>query len=260
MKWKTKCILCAAPSLLGILIFYIVPFIKIIYYSFIESQFNKIFVGFDNYNEILANDYFWLALKNTMLTIFICVPIILIAAILISAAINERIKNINILSLFSVIPMVIPTAAIVPVWKTFFANADNIIPIYLLFVWKNIGICIVLISASMSAISRELYEASRLDGADGYLKHRYITIPCAAPAIIFSILLTIVNSFKIYKESYLYYNTNYPPEHSYTLQYFMNNNFMKLDYQALSCSSVINMLIILAIVLFMLKIQRKYSC
>ena len=259
MKWKTKYYLCLIPSLLGVLIFYILPFIRVLYYSVLNNQFEMKFIGFENYLNTITNSYFKLALKNSFSLILICVPIVIIFAIFLSIIIN-KLNNIGrILSSLFIIPIVIPTAAIVSVWHNLFDNVDSAIVIYLLFIWKNLGICIILISAAVNAVPKQIYEAAELDGAGNIKEHLYITLPCIFPSILFSILLMIVYSFKIYKESYLYYGTNYPPEHSYTLQYYMDNHFMKLDYQALSSGAVINTIIILFIVVIMLKIQRKYT-
>jgi len=259
MKWKTKYFVCAITSLAGVLLFYILPFIRVVYYSFINNQFEKKYVGLRNYQATLSNQYFQLAIKNSCLIIMICVPIVVTLAILISIAMTNVNKINRILSYFFIVPIVIPTAAIVSVWHILFDRFDSASVIYLLFIWKNMGICIILISASISKIPKQLYQAAELDGANALNKHLYIILPCTSPSIIFSTLLTIVNSFRIFKESNLYYGTSYPPDHSYTLQYYMDNHFMKLNYQALSAGAVLNMLIILIIVLIMLKIQRKYT-
>lgn len=259
MKWKTKCFLIAIPSFLGITIMYIIPFIKVLYYSVIDNQFNKKFVGINNYYSTLNNEYFKIALKNTMLIILICVPIIVVCAFILSIIQQNKNKILKFLYSFFIIPIVIPSVSIIEVWHNFFSNFDNVIPIYTLFAWKNTGICVILISASVNTIPNSFYEVAYLNGAGYFQKHFYITLPYCFPSIIFSTLITIVNSFKIYKESFLYFRTNYPPVHSYTIQYYMNNNFLKLDYQALATSSVINTLIILTIILILLKIQGRYS-
>lgn len=259
MKWKTKYYLCLIPSFLGVLIFYILPFLRVLYYSVLNNQFERKFVGFENYISTITNNYFQLALKNSFLLMLVCVPVVIIAAFLLSIAIN-KLNNIGrLLSTFFIIPIVIPTASIVSVWHDLFDNVDSAIVIYLMFIWKNLGICIILISAAVREVPRQIYEAAELDGAGSIKEHLYVTIPCIFPSILFSTLLMIVYSFKIYKESFLYYGTSYPPTHSYTLQYYMDNHFMKLDYQALSSGAVINMFIILLIVAVMLKIQRKYT-
>lgn len=258
MKWKIKCLLCLFPFAAGLMLFYILPFGKIMYYSVIEDQFGKAFVGLKNYAEVLSNQYFLLALKNSIFVIIFCVPIMVTAAVIIAYLMN-RSRYMTYLSFCFILPIVIPTAAVVPVWKEFFQDVRNVLPVYLLFIYKNIGISIILISAAMKTVSSEIYEAAKLDGAGKLQLFRYIAVPCTAPAIIFSALMGTVSSFRIYKESYLYYGTNYPPVYGYSLQYYMNNNFLKLDYQALSCGAVINMLIILIITLLMLSLQRKYA-
>lgn len=106
MKWKTKYYLCLIPSFSGILIFYILPFIRILYYSVLNNQFEKKFVGFENYISALTNSYFKLALKNSFLLILVCVPVVIISAILLSIVIN-KLNNIGrILSSFFIIPIV----------------------------------------------------------------------------------------------------------------------------------------------------------
>lgn len=66
--------------------------------------------------------------------------------------------------------------------------------------------------------------------------HTKLSIPMTAPTIFFAVLLSIMNSFRIFKESYLYYGSKYPPDHGYTLQFYLNSNFLKFDYQKLASS------------------------
>lgn len=115
-------------------------------------------------------------------------------------------------------------------------------------------------TAAFTSIENEIFEAATLDGATRLTLHRTITVPMIMPTVIFTIFLSIVNSFKIFKETYLYYGgTNYPPNHSYTLQYYMNNNFLKLDYQSLATSAVLTSLFVLVIVAGGYLLQRRYQ-
>ena len=109
----------------------------------------------------------------------------------------------------------------------------------------------------LNTIGKDIYEAARLDGAGAFKLHTKITIPMIMPTVVFTVLLSIVNSFKIFKESYLFYGTNYPPDHSYTLQYYMNNNFLKLDYQSLATSAVLTSILVFLIVIVGMAIQRR---
>lgn len=234
LKWNTKCKLCLLPSLLGTSVYFVIPYIRVLYYSLIDNQFRRNFVWFDNYIKTLTNEYFLLAL-------------------------SYGIKWLQKTRFAFVLPMVIPTASIVLIWRGVFSDNSTALPIYLLFIWKNIGICIVLLTAAFTSIERSVFEAARLDGANSFILHTKITIPMIAPTVFFTALLSIVNSFRIFKESYLFYGTNYPPDHSYTLQYYMNNNFLKLDYQSLATSAVLTSILVFGIVMAGMAIQRRYN-
>ncbi|MGN0596487.1 MAG: carbohydrate ABC transporter permease [Ruminiclostridium sp.] len=258
LKWNTKCKLCLLPSLIGTAIFFVIPYIRVLYYSLIDNQFRRNFVGLDNYIKALQNEYFQLALKNSLLLILIAVPVLVALALVISLALSYGIKWVRKTRFAFVLPMVIPTASIVIIWRSVFAENTTVLPIYLLFIWKNIGICIVLLTAAFTSIGQSIFEAARLDGAGAFKLHTKITIPMIMPTVVFTVLLSIVNSFKIFKESYLFYGTNYPPDHSYTLQYYMNNNFLKLDYQSLATSAVLTSILVFIIVMAGVFAQRRY--
>lgn len=259
-KWNVKCFICLTPGLLGIMIFFVIPYFRVLYYSMIDNQFRRNFVGLGNYLDTIQNEYFQLALKNSLLLILIAVPILIMLALLISLALSFGIRKLQVLRTAFVLPMVIPTASAALIFATFFSGMGNVIPIYLLFIWKNIGICIILMTAAFTGIDESIFEAAGLDGAAKLTLHRTITVPMIMPTVIFTILLSIVNSFKIFKETYLYYGgTNYPPNYSYTLQYYMNNNFLKLDYQSLATSAVLTSLLVFVIVAGGLILQRRYQ-
>lgn len=257
LNWNRKCILCMMPGFIGTAVFFAFPFLRILYYSLIDNQFNKKFVWLKNYADALQNEYFRLALKNSLLLIVIGVPLLIVVAVTVSLVLSYGIRFARKLRAAFIFPMLVPTAGIVLLWQECFAWSDTALPIYLLFVWKNIGICVILLTAAFSSIDSEIFEAARLDGAGGVRLHTGITIPIIYPTILFTTLLAVVYSFRIFKESYLYYGDNYPPEHSYTLQYYMNNHFLKFDYQALAAGSVIVMLLVMIIVCVGLNLQKR---
>lgn len=258
LRWKTKCMLCLIPSLAGIAFFFVVPYVRVLYYSLIDNQFRRNFVGIANYINTLKNEYFLLALKNSMLLIAVAVPILIILSLVISLALSYGIRRIRGLRTAFILPMVIPSASAALVWSQFFSGGESILPIYLLFIWKNIGICVILMTAAFTCIDKAIYEAAAIDGARPFALHTRVTVPIILPTVVFSTLLVIVNSFKIFKEVFIYYGgTNYPPEAGYTLQYYMNNSFLKLDYQSLAASAVLTSLLVFLIVLGAMAVQRR---
>lgn len=259
LSWNTKCLLCLVPSLAGLLLFYIIPYLRVLYYSLINNQFKKDFVGLKNYIDAIQNEYFRLAFVNSIKLILLCVPVLILLALLVSLGLTFLLKKLRFVRVAFILPMLLPTASVVLFFQEVFGSIENEIPLYLLFIWKNIGICVILLTAALTTIEEELYEAARLDGAGGFSLHLKITLPLILPTISFSTLMAIVNSFKIFRESYLYYGNNYPPDYGYTLQYYMNNNFLKFDYQALASSSVLTSLLVAAIVTVFLLAERRFQ-
>lgn len=260
LSFNAKFIICMVPSLFGIILFYLIPFLRVLYYSFINDQFARKFVWLDNYVKTLGNEYFKLALFNSFLLILICVPVLILLSILFSVLIFFGSERIKFLRSAFVLPMLIPSACIALVWQLipYDRNPAFPIPIYFMFIWKTIGICIIFMTSAIASIPDEVYEAAKLDGA-GFIKmHLKITVPLISPTVFFSVLFSITCSFRIYKETYLLLNTKYPPSSFYTIQFYMNNNFLKLNYQSLATSSVIITLLLLVIIIGGLKLQRRY--
>ncbi len=258
-NYQRKCKYLLLPSLLGILIFYAVPFVRVVYYSLIENQFSKKWVGLENYNTLFRNPYFRLAMKNSLLLILVGVPVLVAGAMLVSVLFLKLNKRLKRLRLAFILPMLLPTAGIILAWRLVFAVGESPVPVYALFIWKNIGIAVILCSAAFSLLDGELYEAAKLDGAHGMKLHWYVTLPLLAPTLFFVTLLGIVYSFRIFRESYLYYGSNYPPDAGYSLQYYMNNHFMKLNYQYLASGAVITTILICVIVAVGIRLQRRFE-
>ena len=95
-------------------------------------------------------------------------------------------------------------------------------------------------------IPKEYYEYAALFGAGKVQSFRYITLPILLPTITFTIVLSIMNAFKCYREAFLL-GGNYPNDSIYLLQHFMNNNFQNLNYQKISSAAVS---IVLLLILF----------
>ena len=258
-KYLLKCKLLLFPSLFGIALFYVIPYIRVIYYSFIENQFSRRFVWFDNYKTVLGNSYFRLALKNSLFLIVFAVPVLVTGAFVLSLLLLKMKGRWRMFRIAFIFPMLVPTASVVLVWRTLFAGNESVFPVYFLFWYKNIGILVILISAAFSTLDNAVFEAARLDGAKGLMLHRKITLPLIFPTLLFTVLIGVVYSFKVFRESYLFYGGSYPPDHSYTLQYYMNNHFMKLNYQYLASGAVLTSLILYVIVVVGVKLQKKYS-
>ena len=271
--FKIKLALFCLPSLGGFIVFYILPFFKSIRYSFSKSSVDPEFVGLENYKSVLSNEFFRLALKNTVVFSAISVAAAVTLALVISLALVRLTEKLQFLKSGFVLPYVLPSASIIFIWQSIFGSQTysalseisgledffTILPLYLLFIWKNIGIDIILLTAALTAVPKEVYEAASLDGKPGLKIHLKITLPMISPSLFFVIVLSFVNSLKIFKESYLYYNSNYPPDVAYMVQNFMNNHFYKLNYQTLSCAVVVFTSVIAVVIFALYRLENRLS-
>ena len=278
MKLKTKQawtgILFSLPALLGILLFYLIPYIISIYYGFtVQNRF----VGFANFAELMKTDTFWLAMKNTAVFSIFAIPLAVVIPFLIALFLSTFDKHTSFFSSLFLSPLIVPIASVIYVWQIFFTDygvVNGILEklgiepvqffkggwamalVILIFVWKNCAYNIILFSAGLRKIPKDVREFARLDGANHFQVITRIVVPLLRPTTFFVILLTVISSFKIFREVYLLYGM-YPDENVYMIQHFMNNNFNNLNYPRLSTASIILSIVIIAVMLLLFLYEKK---
>jgi multiple sugar transport system permease protein len=257
------------PLIFGFLLFYVLPFIASGYYAMAENTMTMKFVWFDNYIAILKNQFFLLALKNTALFTAIAAPLLVIFALLLAILLTPLISRIKFISGAFLMPLLMPSATLILFWSALFSPNTGLnsffgrfgesfallAPVYTFFLWKNIGIIAFILISGLVKIPKELYEAATTDGAGSVRKHLYITLPLLLPSLFFAFLFGIVLSFKVYKEVYLLYGS-YPHDALYSIQHYINNKFLKLDYVELSAAAIIFAVCILAFIAFLLGLKK----
>ena len=281
MKRKSEFVLWIflLPSFMGLLIFYVIPFLMSFYYALIDNMSNKSFVGLRNFISIIGNDVFRRAFFNTWLFILLSVPIGLILSLFIALCIDQLPKGKRMSATILMLPLIIPSGTIVYFWKVLFNSGGLINKILytfgydyrdlgqgqwalgvmlLIFLWKNNGYNVILFWAGLMWIPEEYYEMAEMEGASFFQKFRHITFVYLTPTTFVVILMSIANSFKVFKEIYLLYG-NYPTSNLYMLQHFMNNNFMNVNMQNLTSASYIMFLILAVIIAILFKLQRHVS-
>lgn len=256
LKKKTD-IVFLFPSLIGFCLFYILPFGKVIYYAFTENAFSSKFVWFSNFKSLLENTYFQLALKNTLRFIVIAVPLSLITSLFIALLLNAFPK-IRFFQIVVFSPILIPSSVITAFWNQYFSFIPPFFSLIILFLWKYTGLSVMLILTALTTLPNELHEAAALDGANRLTRFYAITIPYITPTLFFVLIITIVNTLKIYRESILLYG-QYPHESVYMFQNYLNNHFEKLNYQNISAASIIFSAIISLLVAVLLLYEYKRS-
>ena len=260
------------PSFIGVIIFLLIPFLDAVRRSFSEVMTRKL-VGFANYEILFQNKAFLRATKNTLKFVGICIPLLLVLSLAISVMIFSIKRMQDFFKTTYLIPMVIPAASIVLLWRILFENTGLINKVMVHFhmqpidwihsghaffvlvftyIWKNIGYDMILWLAGLNAIGQEMYEAAAIDGAGRMKQFIYITLPNLKSTTFIIVVLSIINSFKVFREVYLI-GGNYPDESIYMLQHLFNNWFTALDIQKM-CAAASIVAAILMVVILLLKL------
>lgn len=266
-----------SPSFLGVCLFFIVPFGVVVKYAFTDA--NGTFVQFQNFVNLVKNPIFRMAAKNTLTFSAAAVPLSVILAIVLALMLECRIPGKSFFRSFFLSPLMVPVASIVLIWQVLFnyngsvnvlltafgaaavdwLNSDHApLVVILLFLWKNLGYNMILFMSGLANIPRELLEVADVEGASAAYKFFAIKLRYLSPTVLFVTILSLINSFKIFREVYLLAG-NYPYESLYTLQHFMNNMFNSLDYQKLSAAAVLMALVMIVIIALLFAVEDWFG-
>jgi len=263
-------ILFLAPSFAGILIFFLIPFIDTVRRSFYDVRVVN-FIGFDSYVSVINNSAFRLAAANTAKFVAICIPLLMVIS-LATALLLRSVKPLGrTFKTTFLLPMAVPVASIVLLWQTVFNEgglANTVLirlglePISFMgsdaafwvlvftYLWKNNGYNMILWLAGLDGISETLYEAAHVDGAGRLQSFRYVTLPSLLPTFGIVAILSLLNSFRVFREAYLVAGA-YPHDSMYLLQHLFNNWFLNLDISRLSAAATMLAAVLLVIILLM---------
>lgn len=258
MRKRNSGFLLAFPALAGFLVFYFVPFLITIWYSVSFGIGKREFVGLDNFRDLFANEMFLLAVKNTLRYMIVTVPVTLLGAMILAAVLQNAVKGVRFFQLSFLYPMILPIASVVlgvqflwgeaGIWnkvvellggeaRNWMDSPAAFWVLCILYCWRFTGYYVLIYFARLQMIPKEYYEYATLFGAGKLQSFRHVTWPMLIPTFIFTIILSVMNAFKCYREAFLL-GGNYPDDSIYLLQHFMNNNFQNLNYQKISSAAV----------------------
>jgi multiple sugar transport system permease protein len=249
--------LFAAPALLAIALFFVVPVAAALVMSATDFDLyaladlrNLRFVGLHNYLQLLARPLFWRALANTLFFVVVGVPLSIGASLAAALLLHSRLARLRGFfrtALFA--PVVTTLAAVAVVWLLLFHARYGLLnyglallglrpidwlgdphwampAIVLLSVWKNFGYNMIILLAGLQAIPADLYEAAQLDGAGLRAMFWHVTLPALAPMLLMVSLLTMAGHFQLFAEPYVMTQGG-PAERTVTVLYLMYEDGFK---------------------------------
>ena len=213
-------------------IFVVYPIVAVVYYSFTDYDIVRppVWVGLDNYQKLLADDTFWLALTHSFVYLIVT-PILIVLSIALAIVVNRQLRGIHIYRALYFVPAVSGSIAIGLSWRWLFERngfinsvlqslghhprADPVagrrprlvLPIaMLLTIWAGVGYYSVIFLAGLQNIPEELYDAARIDGCNDFQKHRHVSMPGLRPQIVFVAVISSLAALKVFDEIYVLTN------------------------------------------------------
>lgn len=263
-------------SLAGVSVFLMLPYLDILLKAFSTGN-EGVSIGLDNFKQILQNEAFRIATKNTGRFIAVCIPLLLILSLAISIYIYENPKLGSMVKTSFLIPMAIPVTSVVLMWRFLFDDngilngilcslgistvswMNGSAAFWILvgsYIWKNLGYNIILWLAALATIDPQVQSAAKLDGASGFQRLFRTTLPSVKNGTFIVVVLAILNSFKVFREAYLVAG-DYPHDSIYLTQHLFNNWFRELELNKLAAGAVLDSVILIILILVLQKCWKK---
>lgn len=223
--------LLVAPTIIGLLVLNVYPFIQTLVLSFSTTHpfgFYEI-TGIGNYVQMFSNKEFWKATWNSIYFCILTVPLGVFFALLTAVFLNAKIKGKTVFRAIYFLPMVVAPAAIAMVWKWIFNAEYGIInqmigskiswltdPKLVLLscavvaIWSAVGYDAILLLSGIQNISKSYYEAAGLDGASKIQQFFKITLPMVSPTLFVVLIMRLMASIKVYDLIYMMVDQSNP--------------------------------------------------
>ncbi len=243
------------PSIVGVAIFWVVPFLRLVIMSFCQSQSGR-WNGLHNYIDVLESQSFRLACVNTVKFMVFSIPAMLVLSLAIAVFLSEK-SILNIwLKEGIILPLVLPASAVSIFCMVLFdhngfvnvllkqkvdwINGDvSFQVLLLLYAWKYTGLYMLVWLSGIANIPLELRDAAYLDGAGKLQYIRYILLPNLRQVGFICFVFMFINSFKVFREIYLM-TGNYPNKKIYMLQHIFNNWFKEFSMDKMAAGAVLS--------------------
>ena len=275
------------PNFIGYFLFIFVPVV----FSFVlsvmkwngSSNTPMEFVGLENFVRLMDDSTFKMAVGHTFYYAIFTVPLTVAAALLIAVLLNSKIKGIVVYRTAFFFPYIASLVAVGAVWNMLFmkdvgpineflraigisnppgwvASVKWAMPaIIIVSVWKYMGYYMIVYLAALQGISKELYEAASLDGAAGWKKLKYITIPMLKPTTFFVVIMLTIQCFKVFDLIYIMTGGGPGRATQVMVNHIYDAAFTNFEFGYASASAIVLFAIVLVITLVQFRGEKKFT-
>jgi multiple sugar transport system permease protein len=268
MRWNAWVFLAVPLALFAI--FMLLPIVMAAVISFTDYAIvgDSEWVGFENYTRIVQDAFFWIALRNTAYYTLLYVPLGLVVALGAALLLNRSRRAVRLFRTLFYIPVVSSTVATATIWYWLLNPQKGLLnvalgwfgidgpawlydsqwampAIVLMSVWAGFGVNMIIFLGGLQGVPGDLYEASRLDGANAWQQFRYVTLPSLSRTTFLVTTLLIIGAFQVFDQAYVLTKGG-PGNSTVTMVYYIyNKGFGALEMGYASALSFVLFLIIL---------------
>lgn len=261
-----------SPWLIGFFAFTLIPISLSFYYSLCNYSLiqKPVFIGWDNYRELVHDPIFWKVNGNTLLYSVAALPLGLLIALVLALLLNVKIRGQAIYRTIIFLPSLIPAVASAMLWLWLFNSKLGLVnfvlrgagmkdppgwltdvhwalPSLVVISFWSVGNTVVIFLAGLQDVPVELYEAANLDGAGPVQTFRHVTLPTVSPVIFFNLIIGIIGALQVFVLPFIMTQGG-PARATYLYTEYMYDNafvYLKMGYG--SAMAWIQLLVILAL-------------
>ncbi len=271
------------PSLLGFIVFLVVPMIASLGISFYDWELltPPRFVGLKNFATLLTDRIFRDVVVNTLYYTFGLVPLNLVVSLGLAVWLNTRLRGLTLYRMAFFLPVVTVTVAVALIWRWMYEPRAGIVDvalravglpgpswlgdahwampaIILMSVWKGFGYNMVLFLAGLQGIPISIYEAAMIDGANAWQRFWRITLPLLSPVIFLAVVLTVISSFQVFDQALVMTNGGPANATNTIVLYIYQNGFQFFRMGYASAIAWALFVVIFIFTLFQMRLQGRW--
>jgi raffinose/stachyose/melibiose transport system permease protein len=216
-----------APAIIFFALIILIPFLRAIIFSFQDwdgISSNIAWIGWGNYERLLHDESFWNSFKFTVKYVLATTIFLNVFGLMLALGLNRAIKGRNLLRTVFFLPYVMGSVIVGFIWQFIITNLFNEIgvstgwalfqknwlslpdyafwSIVMVAVWQSVGYFMIIYLSALQGVSKDLVEASEIDGAGYWSRMRNVVFPLIRPAITINLFLAIANGFKGFDLNY----------------------------------------------------------
>jgi multiple sugar transport system permease protein len=250
-------LLFVSPWLVGLAVFQIYPICASFWFSLCDYSVLQPahYIGLDNYRELVRDEVFVLALKNTLKYAAAALPLGLLVSFATAVLLNTGVRGMTVYRTCYFLPSLVPAVAGAILWLWLLNGEYGVLnfalakvgvkgpgwlsdpywtkPALVLMSLWGVGHAVVIYLAGLQDVPQQLYEAAELDGASWWGKLRHVTVPMMSPVILFNLIMGIIGSLQMFALPYIMMPGGQPARAAYFYAVYLYDNalpYLQMGY------------------------------